>query len=820
VREEKGSVARRLWSGRHATIPVVAWTVVIGGVAAWHVAGLRADAFESAGGRAADFALGFGLIWLLGLGLIEVGARHVRRSGLEGDWPREALAVNGLGSPSVLGGFPEGVLVIDGRAAEMNNARPAIAGLQRGKVAGSHGHDARYRTPDPLKPHTGDGKLWEVLGSGEPRCSQPMERPADGAPAFVDAMPTRDPKGSASVGPRPCQIAEVSRERALGILERPDESSDVADREAHDLFDVDTALWNTHREQDRRACQKGLVGRDRPVPKKPRECDAGPGPDSGEPGRIEEALRESAQVLAQAIQGNPIATFTIDMNHTVTHWNVACENLTGFSAQSMIGTRDHWRAFYHERRPIMCDLILDGATHETVAGHYGVGCRKSALVDGAYECEGLFPHLGEDGKWLFFSAAPLRNLKGEVTGAIETLKDITERKRDEQEKERIEARLRQAQKMEAVGQLAGGVAHDFNNVLQAIHGYVELVLDGLPDDDECRAFVEEIRKAANRASALTRQLLAFSRRQVLQPACLDLNHLTEDLLTLVRRLIGENIQLDFLPSGDLGAVHADPGQIEQIVINLCVNARDAMPDGGTLTIKTRNAYLGDEYCAANPEAKPGCHVLLSIGDTGVGMDEATQERMFDPFFTTKRPGRGTGLGLATVHAIVQQHGGVISVRSTLGKGTVFDVYFPLAERPAAAPEQVIPGPVCGGTETILFAEDDEALRDLGVRILERAGYTVLSAADGEEAVQLFESHAPEISLALLDVVMPKLGGRQVYDRIRAFRPDIRVLFSTGYIPDPEQTRFIRDKELQVLQKPSSPQVLLRKIREMLNAGSG
>jgi two-component system, cell cycle sensor histidine kinase and response regulator CckA len=394
--------------------------------------------------------------------------------------------------------------------------------------------------------------------------------------------------------------------------------------------------------------------------------------------------------------------------------------------------------------------------------------------------------------------------------------DITERKRAEEERGKLEAQLRQAQKMEAVGQLAGGVAHDFNNLLQGILGYGDLALGDLETDNPASASVKEIMKAANRAATLVGQLLAFSRRQVLEMAHLDLNEVVADLMKMIRRVIGEHIALDVISGHDLGIVRADRGQIEQILMNLCVNARDAMPEGGRITIETENVRIDASFCQTHPWADPGRYALLSLTDTGCGMDKETLGSIFEPFFTTKGVGEGTGLGLSTVYGLVKQHEGLVHVYSEIGKGTTFKIYLPQVERSAATVGDKIEGPAPEGTETVLLAEDDETVRKLSQAILSRAGYTVLTATDGEEALRVFEENSDEIDLALLDVMMPKLGGRAVCDRIRETHPRTRVLFSSGYSMNAIHTNFVLDRGFALIQKPYERKALLRKVREVLD----
>lgn len=398
-----------------------------------------------------------------------------------------------------------------------------------------------------------------------------------------------------------------------------------------------------------------------------------------------------------------------------------------------------------------------------------------------------------------------------------TIRDMTESCQAQAERARLEEQLRQAQKMEAVGQLAGGVAHDFNNLLQVILGYVDIVLADLGPGHKDARILGDVRKAAERAADLTRQLLAFSRRQVIQPVNLDLNALVSGVLTMIRRVIGEHIELRFLPGQHLGTVRADKGQIEQILMNLCVNARDAMPAGGRLSIETSPVLISEEYSQTHAYTRTGPHVLITVTDTGCGMDDQTRSQIFEPFFTTKEMGQGTGLGLATVYGIVQQHNGWIHVYSEIGSGTVFRIYLPAIDE---APEDIAAEsemPIVGGTETILVAEDEDMVRNLVVQMLVSAGYTVLAARDGEEAMRLFEEHESEIALALLDVMMPKLGGRQVMDRIQSRNSRIRFLFSSGYSENAIHTGFVIKEGLHLITKPYRRVELLKILRVVLDA---
>jgi signal transduction histidine kinase/ActR/RegA family two-component response regulator len=378
----------------------------------------------------------------------------------------------------------------------------------------------------------------------------------------------------------------------------------------------------------------------------------------------------------------------------------------------------------------------------------------------------------------------------------------------------IEEQLRQAQKMEAVGMLAGGVAHDFNNLLTIITGYSHLILNNLSPGDPNHYAAAQIMKAGERAAALTKQLLAFSRRQVLQPKVLDLNDLVTGLGSMLQRLIGEDIDLRLELDSGLGRVSADPGQIEQVLMNLVVNARDAMPKGGSLTIESSNVTLDESYTGRHLAAKPGPYVLLAVSDSGHGMDEATRSRLFEPFFTTKTAGKGTGLGLSTVFGIIQQSGGTLEVFSQPDRGTSVKVYLPRIDQPISVEPEAL-RKAARGTETVLVVEDDEMVRKLVRETLEREGYRVMDAADPVEARRMADAHKGDIQLLITDVVMPKVSGHDLATQITAGRPSIKVLYMSGYIDNAIVNSGILEQEADFLQKPFTPDALANKVREVL-----
>jgi nitrogen-specific signal transduction histidine kinase/ActR/RegA family two-component response regulator len=408
--------------------------------------------------------------------------------------------------------------------------------------------------------------------------------------------------------------------------------------------------------------------------------------------------------------------------------------------------------------------------------------------------------------------SPLENADGIlVTAAI---RDISARRAAEE-------RLLVSQKMEAVGQLAAGIAHDFNNLLTAIHGFGELLGGSLPDGDPRRADLGEIMRAADRASELTRQLVAFSRRQILRPRVLDPAEVVEGIAPMLRRLMGEHIALVTHTEPDLGRVMADPSQLEQVLLNLAVNARDAMPEGGELTIETANVESDAEYPGNHAELSPGPYVLLAISDTGEGMDPETKARAFEPFFTTKEPGKGTGLGLATVYGIVKQSLGSIYLSSEPGRGTTFKVYLPrVAEEATAVAETVTLRPAATGTETILLVEDNAAVRTFARRVLESQGYMVLEAACSAEALPLAASQSGSLDLLVTDVVMPGMQGPQLAQQLRAVRPDMPVLYVSGFTEDSVIAQGIQKREVAFLPKPFTAEALGHAVRDAIEHQRG
>jgi two-component system, cell cycle sensor histidine kinase and response regulator CckA len=509
----------------------------------------------------------------------------------------------------------------------------------------------------------------------------------------------------------------------------------------------------------------------------------------------QKAAEESRARLTMAVEQAGESIVITDARGTIQYVNPAFERITGYDRMEVIGQNPR---------------ILKSGRHDAAFYTNLWGTLRRGEV-----WRGTFVDKRKDGTLYEEDVviSPVRDPSGQVVNYVAVKRDVTDVRR-------MEEQLRQSQKMEAVGRLAGGIAHDFNNLLTAISGYSDLLLHRLPDYSTLRRDVEEIRKAGDRAAALTRKLLAFSRRQVLQPKVLDLNTVVKNMERMVRRQIGEDIELSTDLSPSLSRVKADPGQIEQVIVNLAVNARDAMPGGGRITIATADAELSPGYAVAHPEVRPGPHVLLTVADTGHGMCDETQAHLFEPFFTTKERGKGTGLGLATVYGIVQQSGGHIRVNSAADRGSTFLIYLPRVEAPEdsvrGSDRPLLPRP-SPGTETVLLAEDEEVVRRLAKEILSGNGYKVLEAGNGREALLLSEAHRGEIHLLLTDVMMPKMGGRELTDRIRPLRPDLRILYMSGYTDDAILRHGVLEDGIPFLPKPFTPEELARKVREVLDS---
>ncbi|MFZ0419244.1 MAG: PAS domain S-box protein [Candidatus Sulfotelmatobacter sp.] len=509
--------------------------------------------------------------------------------------------------------------------------------------------------------------------------------------------------------------------------------------------------------------------------------------------RAEEEFRQSQQKLRIHFEQTPLAVIEWDTHLRITEWSPSAERVFGYSRAEAIGRDGSFLV------PAALKEHLDKLGQEILKQKGGTRSANDNITkDGrTISCE-----------WY---NTPLVDESGNLLGVASLVQDVTERVA-------LEEKLRQSQRMEAIGRVAGGVAHDFNNLLTVIMGYSQILTDGLTVGSPLADATAQIRSAANRAAGITRQLLAFSRKQVLLPRVIDLNSIMLSLDTMLRRLIGEDIEVLTVPGRDLGTVKADPGQIEQIIMNLTLNARDAMPNGGKLTLETENTELDDSYAREHQPLQPGRYVMLAVSDTGVGMSPATQAHMFEPFFTTKEVGKGTGLGLSTVYGIVKQSGGYIWVYSELNRGTTFKIYLPRVDQPVeGAAGEKRPKSVQRGTETILLVEDDAQLRGLASGVLGHCGYRVLPAASSDEGLALCRENHRDIRLLITDVVMPGMNGRELAERVTHFSPHARVLYMSGYTSNAIVHYGVLDPGLWFLPKPFSLSALVAKVREVLDA---
>ena len=510
---------------------------------------------------------------------------------------------------------------------------------------------------------------------------------------------------------------------------------------------------------------------------------------------VRHAMAERARLVA-AIEQAPALVMLTDPDDRIVYVNAAFEHITGNSRTQVLG--------------------LDAGSLDILSGDDPAYREASEALSAGDTWSGVLTGRRMDGSPIEEEAVVSATIdeRGDVTGYVMVARDVTRERA-------LEAQLLQSQKMEAVGQLAGGIAHDFNNITNVISGFGQLVANDLAPDDPHRADLEQVLNAANRATELTRQLLAFSRRQILRPRVLDPAEVVEGIVPMLRRLLGEHIALVTHTQPDLGHVKADPSQLEQVILNLAVNARDAMPEGGKLTIETANVELDAEYAAAHAEVTPGPYVLLSVSDTGVGMDPETEAHAFEPFFTTKQPGKGTGMGLATVYGIVKQSSGSIYLYSEPERGTAFKIYLPrVGEELTAGAEAVTVRPATTGSETILLVEDNAAVRAFARRALEAQGYTVLEAASGTEALPLAGSQRGSLDLLVTDVVMPGMQGHQLAEQLWADRPDMRVLYISGFTENSVFSHGIPGREGAFLPKPFTAEALGRAVRDAIERPEG
>lgn len=510
-------------------------------------------------------------------------------------------------------------------------------------------------------------------------------------------------------------------------------------------------------------------------------------------------LAEAVEIQRNAFECSPIGMALISPDGSFLKMNAAYCRMFGYSKkelltktfQEVIHPDDLEAAFENNKK------VLEGE------------------ID-TYEMEARGFHKEGSLVWVQVNVSLVRDSAGQPLFIIGQLQDITRRKQAEKETEELRAQFMQAQKMETVGRLAGGVAHDYNNMLSIILGYSELSIEKMEPGNPMRDDLKEILNAAGRATGITRQLLAFARRQAIAPKVLDLNAIVEDMLKMLQRLIGEDIDLAWIPEADLWSIKADPSQIDQILANLCVNSRDAITDVGKITIETKNVVFDEAYCADHAGFDPGEYVMLAVSDNGFGMDKETQDQIFEPFFTTKQPGKGTGLGLATVYGIVKQNDGFINVYSEPGTGTTFRLYLSRHVGKAYNIQKKSTAEIpYGSGESVLVVEDDVSILNLTRRILEELGYTVLAANTPEDAIRLAEEHAGKIHLLITDVVMPKMNGRDLAIRLQSLYPDLKCLFMSGYTANVIAHHGVLEEGVNFIQKPVSKKDLAAKVRDVL-----
>ena len=507
--------------------------------------------------------------------------------------------------------------------------------------------------------------------------------------------------------------------------------------------------------------------------------------------RAERALLEERDLLRTVIDNIPDYIYIKDLDgHCITS-NASHAEMLGANSRAEVEGKTDFDV--HPRDLAEQYYAVD---REVIGSGQPVVDREEEVVD----------HAGHKLR-LLTTKVPFRDMTGAIAGIVGIGRNVTEQRN-------LEERFRQAQKLEAIGRLAGGIAHDFNNLMTVVTGYSELLLPTFAKDESAYKNILEIKKAAERATSLTSQLLAFSRKQILQPEILDLNAVLRNVQKMLNHLIGEDLDLDVVYGKELGLIEADAGQMDQVIMNLVVNARDAMPTGGKLTIETVNAELDEGDVRRHVGLTPGPYVVLAVSDTGIGMDSETRSQIFEPFFTTKEAGEGTGLGLSTVYGIVKQSGGNILVYSEPGEGTTFKIYLPCVRTGAAAVSQEkLPDEEFGGTETILLVEDEEMVRNLAKLVLVTNGYTVLEARNGEEALQVFEKHEETVHLVLTDVVMPRMGGHDLKERLSAVAPDTKMVFMSGYTDNAIQHHGVLSSGVTFLQKPFNATSLLRIVRD-------
>jgi two-component system, cell cycle sensor histidine kinase and response regulator CckA len=601
-----------------------------------------------------------------------------------------------------------------------------------------------------------------------------------------------------------CRLKGLSRDELLGKTVYDIDPKNEADV----MWQDDEFVFNTGQEHVRegeRTDSEGIVNitvtkKTLFKNKKGEDFIVGVVRDITERKLAEEMLRERNAWINSILEASPAAIYSLDKEGIVLSWNRAAEQMYGWSKEEAIG--------------ILLPIIPEEKLEE-----FRVNINKILRGEPFLGVELTRRKKGGSNIDISLSAAPLYDSSGAAKGIMALASDMTRQKKMEAEHAALENQLRQAQKMEAVGQLAGGIAHDFNNILSAIIGYGYVSLMKMAADDPQRLNIEQILIAADRAAYLTKDLLLFSRKQVSDRKAVDLNEIVMTMEKFLKRVIREDVAFEMNLHKGIIPVLADMHQLEQVFMNLATNARDAMPQGGTFTIATELIMLGHEFITAHGYGNSGIYALLTVADTGTGMDEQTRRRIFEPFFTTKEVGKGTGLGMAVVYGIIKQHDGYINAYSEPGKGTTIKIYLPLIASGAIQEKKTKEVETSErGTETILLAEDDELLRNLTKSVLEDFGYTVIVAVDGEEAVKKYTENKGKIQLLLFDLIMPKKTGKEAYDEIKNITPDIKGIFLTGYAADIIQEKGLLQDTVLILRKPISPMDLLKKVRRALGDG--
>lgn len=530
--------------------------------------------------------------------------------------------------------------------------------------------------------------------------------------------------------------------------------------------------------------------------------------DITEKKKAELALLEQQNFTKSLIRNSTVALFVLDKNHQVQVWNRACEYLTGCSHAEMLGSKNHWKAFYMKKQPTLADVVMDG-DFDRLPKLYTHVSRSLHNTDG-YKAEGWFAQVNGKDRYFMIEAAPIYDNQGEMTHVLETISDLTDSKS-------LEEQLLQAQKMESIGHLSGGIAHEFNNILAVILGYGQVMRKGFEPDSINMKDLDQIMTAAERAAVLTKGLLAFSRKQHVSLKNIDLNILVHTTLKSFSRILGDDIIInEYLDAAPL-MVYADQSQVTQVLMNLMANARDAMPNGGELEIRSKYLELSEPYSTLHCSIPPGKYAHLTLSDSGNGIDEKNIRKIFEPFFTTKDIGKGTGLGLSVVYGIISQHNGFITVSSVADHGTVFDLYIPLVEKPTSTRTVTErSADLKGGDETILLADDEPVLLSMFCSVLSELGYHVITATDGVDAVEKFVANRNKINLLILDVQMCKKSGLQAYREIKLLNPECRALFISGFNEEQFHGDMALEAGTELLTKPFTPVELAAGIRKMLD----